>query len=105
MARNKAHLGPHRYRRSIGRLTKHNKESGFKDVFKCTLPNCTHYAKDFLILGKESICNKCGQVFILPMATRALTNVPHCKKCTKKRYKPTQSIDEIFNSKEEELEV
>lgn len=73
----------HKYRRAIGRITEKNKDSKFIGYYKCVLPDCTHYNKAELILGKESICNRCHVKFVLPMAVAMLTNSPHCKKCTK----------------------
>lgn len=95
----KVHI--HRYVRAVGRLTNKNKDSGFVDYYKCADPDCSHYTKADLILGKKSICNRCSLAFILPMSIRNLTNRPHCRACTKKR---TVSIEpSIFQ--EDTLEV
>lgn len=91
----------HKYRRAIGRQTDKNKDSGFINYYKCAFPSCSHYLRAELILGKKSICNRCGKEFVLPMAVRNLTNVPHCKDCTKK--KPLKSqIEQVI---EEEMEI
>lgn len=79
----------HRYVRAVGRITEENKDSGFIGYYKCGDPNCSHYTKAELILGKKSICNRCGAEFILPIALRNLTNKPHCKDCTRKPTVPT----------------
>lgn len=83
-----AKVHTHRYVRAVGRLTEDNKDSGFIGYYKCADPACSHYNKAELILGKKSICNRCGKEFVLPLALRALTNKPHCKDCTKKKAKP-----------------
>jgi hypothetical protein len=88
-----AHI--HRYIRAIGRLTKDNKDSGYIGYYKCAEPSCTHYMKAELILGKVSICNRCGDEFVLPLALRNLTNRPHCKRCTKKPTK-TKEIPDVM---------
>jgi len=77
----------HRYIRAIGRLTEANKASGFIGYYRCAEPNCTHYTKAELILGKKSICNRCSKEFILPLSLRNLTNRPHCKDCTRSKGK------------------
>jgi hypothetical protein len=73
----------HRYVRAVGKLTEQNKDSGFVNYYKCADPDCSHYQKDFLVLGKRSICNRCGAEFLLPNALRMLVNKPHCKACTR----------------------
>lgn len=75
----------HKYRRAVGRITDGNRDSKLINYYKCTLPDCSHYTRADLILGKRSICNKCDKEFILPLATRALTNIPHCKDCTRSK--------------------
>lgn len=98
----------HRYIRCIGRITEANKDSKLVGYYKCADPNCTHYTKAELILGKKSICNRCFIEFILPTALRMLGNRPHCKKCTKKYHgEPTTHIEELVsgNWTTDELEV
>lgn len=73
----------HRYIRAVGRKTKSNSDSAMINYYRCTDPDCTHYLPVSLVLGKRSICNRCGAEFILPSAVRNLTNRPHCKKCTR----------------------
>lgn len=91
----------HKYRRSIGRITEKNKNSGFLNYYKCAHPNCTHYLRAELILGKKSICNRCGKEFLLPLAIRALTNLPHCKQCTRVKEVVPEPVNDIMD----ELEV
>lgn len=74
----------HRYIAVFGRKTKKNSNSGFHGYYKCADPDCTHRQKAELIIGKRSICNRCGGEFILPIAVDALRARPHCKKCTRK---------------------
>lgn len=92
----------HRYVRAIGRLTESNKDSGFVGYYKCADPTCRHYMKDDLVLGKKSICNRCGSEFNLPLAKRNLTNRPHCKSCTRSKGKrnPSTNIAETLKKLE-----
>lgn len=73
----------HQYLRAVGMLR--NKDSGFKNYYKCADPDCSHYLRTDLVLGKRSICNRCGKEFVLPAAQRMLKLKPHCKACTKKK--------------------
>lgn len=98
----------HRYVRAVGRLTKANMKSGFVGYYKCADPVCNHLMKAELILGKKSVCNKCGNEFILSGTLRHLTNRPHCKDCTRKRtgkrgkfIDQTSTMDDYLNMAED----
>ena len=84
----------HKYRRAIGRITNKNRNSKMINYYKCALKNCTHYVLATLILGKESICNRCGNKFTLPMALSELTNSPHCRECTKRKSSIKKEIED-----------
>lgn len=63
------------------KLKKHKYPSG-TSVFFCTLPDC-HYKIDApLSLGKRTLCNICGDEFIMNESTVKLTK-PHCLNCGK----------------------
>lgn len=51
-------------------------------VFKCILPNCTHYIHESLALGMLSICPRCGDEFKLTQKSLLLVK-PHCNKHAK----------------------
>jgi len=66
-------------------LRRHKYPSG-NSVYFCTLPDC-HYKIDVpLALGKRSICNICGDEFILSEYSIKLAK-PHCDKCGKVKIK------------------
>jgi formylmethanofuran dehydrogenase subunit E len=53
-----------------------------KTFFKCAIPACVHKVEKAFAIGRLSICNRCGNEFILD--TRALDLAkPHCSDCTK----------------------
>jgi hypothetical protein len=56
-------------------------------VFKCNLPNCTHYVAAKLVSGKLSLCNRCGGEMIMDSRAMKLTKV-HCVDCIEIRKKP-----------------
>lgn len=51
-------------------------------VFKCVLPQCSHYITPELVVGKETICWRCDEVFLLTVDLARLVR-PHCKDCTR----------------------
>lgn len=36
-----------------------------KEVYRCIKPTCSHYQKKGYLLGKEALCTKCDEPFIL----------------------------------------
>jgi hypothetical protein len=49
-------------------------------VWRCNLPDCSHYIADKLVKGKRTVCNRCGTDML--MDTRAMNLVrPHCVDC------------------------
>ena len=53
-------------------------------MFFCCLPDCYFKSEPDFLVGKESICHRCGKVFILNMYSITLVK-PHCDDCTIKR--------------------
>jgi formylmethanofuran dehydrogenase subunit E len=51
-------------------------------VFKCTLPDCTHYLREDMVEGKMVICNVCDEPMLMTRAAMLLAR-PHCINCTK----------------------
>lgn len=60
---------------------------GKKTVYRCALPDCSHYVAPNAVLLKYSLCWKCGKEFILPKAVSLLTSKPWCPSCAKDRKK------------------
>lgn len=63
------------------RLQKHKYPNGTA-IFFCTLPDCHFKVEAALALGKECICNQCGESFIMNEYTLRLKR-PHCANCGK----------------------
>jgi len=54
------------------------------EVFKCMHPNCPHYIRKELVIGRETICWRCGEE--VPMTKpMARMKKPHCYMCTRSR--------------------
>jgi late competence protein required for DNA uptake (superfamily II DNA/RNA helicase) len=67
-------------------------------VFKCNLPDCAHYVAAKLVNGKQSICNRCGNVMIMDARAMKLTKV-HCVDCIEVRKKENHdAILDFLNS-------
>ena len=59
------------------------KPSGYT-VYKCMLPNCPHFIPiKELVIGRPSICWRCGGPFTMSQAT--LLKKPHCPECKRGR--------------------
>lgn len=72
-------------------------------VFACALPNCRHYIAPQLAIGKASLCNKCGEIFLITaeMARPGREQLkPHCDSCTRGRKVkvPSSIIDEFMRN-------
>ncbi len=60
----------HKYRRV--RLGKNKRYT----VYRCVRPNCTHFIEEKLVLGRSTICWKCGAEFI--MTEKTMKMKPNC---------------------------
>lgn len=61
-------------------------------VYKCALTACPNYLRKELVIGRLSLCWKCGATF--PMTKGSVTLLyPHCIACT--RTKSRENIDAI----------
>jgi hypothetical protein len=56
-------------------------------VYACALPNCTHFQLEkSLLIGKMSLCNQCGDPFMLSNETIAREVVrPRCAQCKEEK--------------------
>jgi hypothetical protein len=68
----------------IHKLKKHKYKTGIA-VFFCTL-DCSFKIEVPFALGKEALCNICGQAFTMNEYALKLTR-PHCSKCGRKEVK------------------
>lgn len=68
----------------IHKLKKHQYKAGA--VFFCILVDCHFKMEVPFLLGKESLCNICGKVFIMREYALKLTR-PHCGDCGKREVK------------------
>jgi len=50
-------------------------------VYKCSIPDCTHFIQEKLVIGRSTICWRCGSTFIMTRHTATLKE-PHCRSCT-----------------------
>ena len=82
----------HKYRKiNIGKEKKY-------EVFRCEIPNCTHYLPVKMAEGKVCLCNRCGNVMSLDKEAIQLAR-PHCKDCIirKKETVNDNSLSELLD--------
>lgn len=58
-------------------------------LFKCAIEGCVHTCRPELLVGRKSICNRCGDEFVITKELSELAK-PHCFDCTK-----SNRVDEI----------
>lgn len=89
----------HRYQRAF--LDKDKKYP----VYKCNLPNCTHYLAKALVRGKEALCNRCGKLMIMGPLQLTLAK-PHCNDCVKpKEEKKLAALRQIVEAMDASSQV
>jgi hypothetical protein len=54
--------------------------------YKCALPGCPHHLEKELVVGRISICNFCGDEFVMDLYSTKLAK-PHCLNCGKNKEK------------------
>lgn len=91
----------------IHKFKGHLYKSGSK-IFFCTLPKCNKKIKSALALGKETLCWRCEEPFILTEYALRLIK-PHCEKCHKsKNLRPPSLItvgEYISQDENQELRI
>lgn len=53
-------------------------EKNERILFRCVLPNCSHYIMEEFIIGKECICWRCSKVFVILGRMKYRTR-PYCE--------------------------
>jgi hypothetical protein len=65
-----------RWKIQVGRK-RFDKKIGGEPAYRCNHPECTHFAPRSLVIGKRSVCSRCGSEFILT-ATDLQKAAPVC---------------------------
>ena len=78
-------------------------QKGDYPVYRCALPDCTHYLRKVLGLGKSSLCWKCGETFVLTSKLRE-TKRPKCEPC-RSGVKKTEVVMRKIEEKKPSLDV
>lgn len=78
----------HRYQRK--------KTKGGTVLYRCNLPGCTHYLRSIFIDNQESLCNECGDKFVIA-GNEKYKKLLLCGQCRgkKKKVKETVPLDVI----------
>jgi hypothetical protein len=69
-------------------------------IWKCQVLNCTHYLHVEFILGRTSICYKCGLPFTMT-PPKLLRKKPKCDKCQQLSGQGPKRIDKVVAKKDE----
>ena len=94
------HKGPHKYKRvrlDWGTREGNSFKRTKKFVFRCMLVNCTHFLRKEMVIGQQSLCWYCGDIFtVSPSAARL--QKPHCPSCGKgnKQVVTPQGMDAVM---------
>lgn len=66
-------------------------------VYRCTLPDCSHYLPESLVVGKKSICWRCGAEFVI--RKDLLFKKPHCEDCIERKTDETtkERLDKLLS--------
>lgn len=84
------HTGPHQYERT---------EVGKKGwiIYRCMLPNCSHYISEALIVGKISLCHGVcgGSVLYTQDDLNQKLKRPMCSECRELRRKQKEEMSRI----------
>ena len=64
-------------------------------IWKCAFPDCTHFVYTGLVLGKQSVCWNCGDIFILPKIESKLISEPWCEECSVERKKAPEDLSDL----------
>lgn len=85
------------------------KPSG-RTIWKCGLPDCSHYTTPELAVGKKSICWGCEEEFVLTKALMSQKVKPKCNKCRRKstrtfpgKEKKASNITDIIETRIEDV--
>ena len=73
-----------------------------KDVFRCADKHCYHTAKKTILVGKATLCNECGEEFVLTREDLRRSR-PRCMKCSKTKkalavQSATNAVDSVFKN-------
>jgi hypothetical protein len=65
-------------------------------VYRCVLPDCTHYLSAKHVVGQKNICWVCGKPHVVYTDSNGVLARPHCKTCTKSSKKQKKDDDYDF---------
>ena len=101
-------MAKHYHKYKYVNLTRNPKKEPYH-VYKCVLPNCSHYIRMELIDGKEAMCYKCDDIFTIREARikkgKQIYVKLHCENCvqnsgrrTPDKVQHVDDIDKLINS-------
>jgi hypothetical protein len=81
----------HRYKRDVlGR--------GYY-IYKCTIPACTHYIPENLLINRVAACGSCGEPFLIGKK-ESMMAIPRCENCVGTKSKEEiEVLDKVLNER------
>lgn len=74
------------------------------EVFKCMVPDCPTYIRKELVVGRQTICWRCGIVLIMNQ-WHATMKKPHCRTCTRPYVRAEEKNEEVVDESRELEEI
>lgn len=68
-----------------------------KDYIVYSCATCSHYIPEELVIGKQSLCNRCKKATVIVKKNRegGIPHRPHCDDCTWTRSSKNKSSNEV----------
>jgi len=87
----------------IHKYIRHKLGKNKYEVFRCAIPGCVHFITASLIVGRESVCWRCGRVFVV--TADLVRKKPHCAACTRRKDKLGELTDKFVKLLSGEQEI
>lgn len=65
-------------------------------IYRCGLPGCPHFVYEPLVIGRFSVCWRCGNDFIINKKTIRNRKL-HCEECTKGKEQVRKDVPKLID--------
>jgi hypothetical protein len=68
-------------------------------IYKCTIPGCTHYIAETLLINRVAACGKCNEPFVIGKK-ESIMAIPRCENCVNSSSKDELAeLDKLVNER------